>query len=220
VAFYSLRGHRSVDFERRSALYTRLDAQLYDRTRFFAAAALINVVLRQHFAVIPAVHSRASFAFLKEVGTALENANLQYARECGPCIPSRRTVDHALVRAEQRLFQCYVEAYRVHRPRQWEAIRSELNELLNYRRAALLFARWGKGVRCVSLVLREVRRDLGTTLDIATESHRIRIGMKLIELIRGESYECSDIRCRHSLTLFCRSLTFARSMARSCYISL
>jgi hypothetical protein len=36
----------------------------------------------------------------------------------------------------------------------------------------------------------------------------------------ASGYECSDNQCRHSLTLFCRLLTFARMVAGSSYISL
>jgi hypothetical protein len=175
--------HRSIEFERRSALYTRLDVQLCDRTRFFAAAALINAAFAQLFEVFPKGHSLCSFTFLKEVGAALEIANLQYALEIRGRPPCRPTLDHTLVCAEQRLLQFHVKAHQAQHPHHWESIRSELNALLNHRYAGLLFSRWFDGARFFR-ALREVRAHLGTALDFATESHRIRIGLRVIEDIR------------------------------------
>jgi hypothetical protein len=180
-----VRGHRSAEFERRSALYTRLDGQLCSHTRFFAAAALVNTALARRFEVLPALRSPHSLYFLNEVGAALEADNLAYAREI-----SRRTpgsiLDRALVCAEQARLQWYVYAHQAQRPKQWESIRSEINRLLNERDAASYFSRWCKGSGRVTRVLREVRGHLGMELDFATESHRIRIGLGLIEHIRRE----------------------------------
>jgi hypothetical protein len=180
-----------VAFQRRSAIYTRIDAQLSDRTRFFAAAAVINAVLANLFDVISVICLPRSFTFLSEAGLALESANLQYAAECGRGKPSACTLDYALVCAEQRLLQCYLQAYQVRRPLQWGYVRRELNGLLNDRYAASLLSLLCKGSAGFSRVLREVRADLGTALDVAIESHRIRIGLKLIEHIRD------DAECRH-----------------------
>jgi hypothetical protein len=88
-----------------------------------------------------------------------------------------------LVCAEQRLLQFYVQAHQARRPHVWESIRAELNALLNDRYAASLFSA-SFGTARFSGVLREVRAHVGTALDFAAESHRIRIGLRLIEHIR------------------------------------
>ena len=178
-------GHqrRSAEFERRSVLYARFDAQLGDHTRFFAAAALINAVFAKLF-VWPGTRSARSFYFLNEVGAALEIDNLAYARK----IHRRQqdeALDHALVCAEQGRLQGYVSAQQARRPQQWETIRSELNGLLNDRFAASLFSRWCESSRRLSQVLREVRGPSRLQLDFANESHRILIGLKLIENVRA-----------------------------------
>jgi hypothetical protein len=178
-------GPRSTEFERRSALYSRLDLQLCDQTRFFAAAALVNAVFATLFQLWSAIRPPRSFNFLNEVGAALETDNLRYARAITAHTPGD-SLDYALVCAEQARLQCYVRAHQALRPRQWESIRRELNGLLNDRYAIALFSRWGKGGARLYRVLHEVRERLGTTLDFSTESHRIRIGLRLIEHFRQE----------------------------------
>jgi hypothetical protein len=170
-----------MGFERRSALYARLDAQLRDRTRFFGAAALINAVLAELFDVFPLIRALRSFAFMSELGAALEIANLQYAHEINCAALPRCALDHTLVCAEQRRVQSFVQAHQTRGMRQWEAIRSELNGLLNDRYAVSLGSRY-----CLRLsrAAREVRGYFGTKLDFAAEPHRIGIGLKLIEHIR------------------------------------
>jgi hypothetical protein len=180
-----MRAHGTAEFERRSALYARYDAQLREHTRFFGAAAVVNSVLARLFAALPSIRTARCLGFLSEVGAALETDNLMYAREISR-IKSGNALDHALVCAEQARLQGYVCAHQAQRPRQWESTRSELNGLLNDQFAASIFARWCEGNRGFARVLMEVRRHLGTKLDFATESHRIRIGMKLIEYVRRE----------------------------------
>jgi hypothetical protein len=173
----------SAEFARRAALYTRCDARLSDYTRFYAAAATVNAVFAKHFEVMPAVRAPRSFNFLSEVGGALENDNLLYARQIS-LQPPGGTFDYALVRAEQGRLQEYVRAHQKQCPQEWEAIRSELNGLLN-RYAASFLSRWCDGR--LFRVLREVRRRVRMELDFADESHRVRIGLELIEQIRRDA---------------------------------
>jgi len=173
-----------AEFARRSVLYTRCDARLCGRTRFFAAAALVNAVLAQHFGMLPAIRAPRSLGFLSAVGTALEPDNLILARE----ISRRATgciLDQALVQAEQGRLQRYVRVHQRGHPQEWESIRSELNGLLNGRYAFL--SHWCKGASRLSSVLREVRGEVRKELDFADETHRIRIGLGLIEQIRREA---------------------------------
>jgi hypothetical protein len=172
-----------AEFARRAALYTRCDEQLSDHTRFFAAAATINAVLARHFDVLPAIRARRSFTFLSEVGAALELDNLLYARQIS-LRPPAGNFDAALVGAEQGRLQEYVRAHQAERPQKWQAIRSELNALLNGRYAASLLSRWCNASGRLFRVLRKVREQVQKELDFAEESHRIRIGLELIEHIR------------------------------------
>jgi hypothetical protein len=176
----------SAGFARRAALYTRYDERLGAYTRFFGAAAAINAVLARLFTVFPAIRSASSLDFLDEVGATLETDNLTFAREITRRAPGR-ALDRALVCAEQAQLQCYIHAQQVRGPQRWESTRSELNGLLNDQYAASLFCRWCERSGRLSRVLRDVRGCLGMELDFAEESHRICIGLKLIEYIRRES---------------------------------
>jgi hypothetical protein len=180
-----IRGHRATEFDRRSALYTRLDGQLYAHTRFFAAAALVNAVLARRFKMLFAIRSSPGFDFLNDVGAALESDNLAHAGEITRYTPGAHA-DHALVRAEQARLQSHVLARQVQQPRHWESVRRELNGLLNQRHAISLFSRWCAAGAQVSQVLQTVRGHLGKTLDFAIEAHRVCIGLALIEHIRRE----------------------------------
>ena len=172
-----------AEFERRCNLYAHYDAQLCDRTRFFAAAALVNQVLARLCAGVRPINSAPSLSFLNEAGAVLEHANRAFASQLSRR-GSKSTIDHALVCAEQGHLQCYVLAYQAQRPQRWQLIRSELNRLLNKRRAASLFCRWWGSAGILARALSEVRGQLCVQLDFADESHRISIGMKLIEKIR------------------------------------
>jgi hypothetical protein len=186
----------SAEFARRSALYTRCDARLCAHTRFFAAAATVNAALAKHFNILPAVRAPRSFNFLSDVGAALEVDNLVYARQIGNRALSA-TLDYALVRAEQKRLQEYIYAHQRRAPHEWEAIHRELNGLLNDRYATPFLARWCEGADRLFRVLREVRRHVRAKLDFADESHRIHIGLHLIDLIRRESarpWEIASLR--------------------------
>jgi hypothetical protein len=185
------RGAGPGAFERRSTLYACFDAQLRGHTRFFAAAAWVNAALAQLFQVWPTIRSPHSFNFLNEVGEALEVDNRGYARKlaCAAQIAQggNGRLDHALVCAEQARLQGYVHAHQERRPRQWRSIRRELNGLLNERYAASLLSRWCGGSGRLSDVLATVRGPSRLELDFANESHRILIGLKLIEHVRAET---------------------------------
>jgi hypothetical protein len=181
-----VRWHRSAEFERRSALYARLDGELYGHTRFFAAAALVNAVLAKWFELMPMVRFPHSIDFLDKAGAALETDNLAFARQIRRHIPGS-PLDHALVCAEQARLQRFVLAHQARQPQRWESVRGEINELLNERYAAAFFFRWCTDGGRFTRVLREVREHIGMELNFATESHRIRIGVSLIEHIRREA---------------------------------
>jgi hypothetical protein len=183
---------RSAEFRRRSALYGRLDSQLCDHTRFFAAAALVNCAFARLFGTLHRMGAPpCSFAFLNEAGALLERDNVDYARAIGRRTPGK-ALDRALVYAEQRQLQHFVRVYQTQRPRQWEFVRHQLNGLLNDRYVASL-SRWCHASQRLVRVLRQVRGEAGPDLDFALESHRIRIGLALIENIRKDTSGVANI---------------------------
>jgi hypothetical protein len=187
----ALRAGRSAEFKRRSALYGRLDSQLCNHTRFFAAAALVNCAFARLFGTLRRMGAPCSFAFLNEVGAVLEMDNVHYARAILRRTPGK-TLDQALVYAEQRQLQQFVRLYQTQRPRQWEFVRRQLNGLLNDRYVASL-SRWCHASQRLVRVLAKVRGEVGRDLDFALESHRIRIGLALIENIREDSSVVANI---------------------------
>jgi hypothetical protein len=177
---------RLPEFERRAALYASLDGEICDRTRFFAAASLINSVFSRLFLFLSARHAARCLIFLSEAGAALEIANQAFIREINRQDPAT-SLDHVLVCAEQdRLQQC-VQAWQAMHPHEWQVVRLELNRLLNDRCAVAIFSHLGKGNGKVCGVLGEVRRQLGAKIDFAVRNHRVCIGARLIEHIRRDA---------------------------------
>jgi hypothetical protein len=181
-----------LPFNRRSALYLDLDSELRSRTRFFAAAALTNSVLADLYALIPHLLPRHSYHFLNELGALLEAMNVHYAREIKAGTASCRSLDYYLVSSEQRLAQTYVDAHQGLPQGNWERVRRELNALLNKHPLASFVSRWSVRGRHFYSVLKDVRRDIGVALDFADESHRVRIGLALIQHIQYQE------PCRHA----------------------
>lgn len=180
---WRVRDNRSADFERRSACYAFLDGQLREHTRFFAAAALVNDVLARFFRVSSPRKTLHSFRFLTEAGAALERSNLIFAAQIHRSL-RLSGVDRVLVCAEQRQLQRCLRAHHLENPREWAAARGELNRLLNDWYLSSFVCQWCVASNNVGRALRIVRGRIGTDLDFAAESHRVHIGLALIDIVR------------------------------------
>jgi hypothetical protein len=171
-------------FHRRAVLYAQMDRDLFDRTRFFGAAALTNKVLARLFEFQPAIVSTAGGILLGILGDSLEQLNLHLAdtvrqgNEAGP------TLDRHLVLVEQRAAQIRwrnSDGATAER----KAVEGELNDLLNASHVLSLFARFWRESRDFSVVLAALRIRIGGPLDFGNESHRVGIGCALIDHLRG-----------------------------------
>ena len=180
-----MRAPRS-DFARRSARYSALDALWGSHTRFFGAAAVVNAALAQLFNVFPPIRASDSFRFLDEAGAALEAENLNFARDIPRSVPAG-LLDRDLVFAEQTRLQRCVLVRQAQDPRRWGRTREALNALLNERYPSSLISRCNVADNPLPRVLREVRAQLGSDLDFEVPAHRIRIGLQLIEHLRGDA---------------------------------
>jgi hypothetical protein len=178
-----MRGQGSEAFERRSGLYARYDAQLHRCTRFFAAAALVNASLAKLFKM-PVFRPSGCLHFLNEVGASLEIDNRKYLHELVLIMPDRH-LDEALVCREQERLEYFVRLRQAWAPKQWSYIRAELNGLLNGRSTVSLLSRCSPISGRLPRMLREVRERLNCELDFADRSHRVFIGLTLIEQIRS-----------------------------------
>jgi hypothetical protein len=175
---------RSQVFEQRRRIYSQLDAQLYSRTRFFAAAALTNAVLAQLFRFLPRRSLSSVYRLLNEGGAVLEAANVQFAHDLPRRSGSDRELDRFLVCSEQRRLQTFLDARVDNADCHWLSIRGELNRLLNGQHCASPGSRWLAQSREYGGILHNVRTRLGMPLDFAAESHRVHIGCGLIGHIR------------------------------------
>jgi hypothetical protein len=180
--------HGSIQFDRRSALYALLDRELFSRTRFFAAAALTNAVLAQFFRFAPRSRARPIYHVLNNIGSMLEAANVQFARNVRCQLATGERLDHYLVTCEQRLVQGYLDAH--DSPNE---VRGELNGLLNESHVASLFSRWLMGCHHYHCILRKIRREMRAPLDFANEVHRVRIGLALIHQIRCQEHGSGNL---------------------------
>jgi hypothetical protein len=167
-------------FERRAELYRQVDSQLRSRTRFFAAAALINTVLAQLFCYIPDRALGNAYGLLCEAGAALEAANLKWVTVLGDHTRVRSELDQILVRGEQRLLQSFLDtAQSTHR---WSTIpiSEDLNRLMNHRHWALLGAPCLGHSRRFLRILESVRASLGHCFDFTMEAHRVELGLEIV----------------------------------------
>jgi hypothetical protein len=173
----------AAHFHRRAALYTQMDRRLWEKTRFFGAAAMTNKVLARLFEFHPTLISIESGRLLQTLGAGLEQFNLRLAGAIRPGDQSGGVLDRRLVQAEQRLAQvhwrgsCAVSADR-------KVVEGELNDLLNDSHVLCQFARFWKESRDYSRVLAAVRLRMKVRLDFGNESHRVDIGCALIDHLR------------------------------------
>ena len=165
-------------------LYAGLDAKFAHWTRFYAAASLVNGTFARWVRAASAVGMPRCIAFLQEAGSVLESLNLSYARKIG-FSQSGQSLDHALVRAEQRELQHQVRLREVSIPGEWASIRGELNVLLNAPYLPRL-SRWCLDAGTLGWILRHARQQAGRELDFATEAHRVSVGLMLVDHIRHE----------------------------------
>ena len=92
-------------------------------------------------------------------------------------------LDQALICREQRLLQKVLDTRAAGADYRWHSIRSEVNGLLNDRHCISLGYRWLAQSRRYAGILRRVRARLGMPLDFALESHRIHIGVEIVQYI-------------------------------------
>jgi hypothetical protein len=175
---------RHNEFERRRILYAHLDRDLHSKTRFFAAAELVNEVFANLFGWLPAEVFATSFAFLNELGASLESINLRHAGAIRHGRLTGHSLDHSLVRLEQREVQLRWHRWSTRSGDVW-GLQRELNGILNDRHPVALLAPFMPGGRVWSFVIAAVRRGLGVDLDFADESHRVQIGCALIRQLRS-----------------------------------
>lgn len=169
-------------FHFRAALYGRLDAHLWHKTRFFGAACVTNRILGQLGSVTGSLLcSVETQHWLATTGALLERRNLAIASAVASGALTGPSLDGRIVAIEQSVVEEALQSpgAAVIYPR----IKSELNALLNHRcPAAWLHLR--PEVSWYRRVLAGVRTGLDSPLDFSSQAHREAIGMALIAALR------------------------------------
>ena len=138
----------------------------------------------QLFAFLPRASLPNGYRFLNEAGAALEIANLRYAGALRGCELDGPALDRRLVSGEQKVLQTLLYSCG---ELNGQSVCRELNALLNERHIAGLSCRAFAHSRPFSVLLRDLRRELGGALEFADERHRVRIGMGLIHHLRSQT---------------------------------
>lgn len=187
-----------ADFKRRARLYSELDRRLRPETRFYAAAALTNIVLAQL-----CIHRRgcvglscSTLTYLARLGGHLEQVNVGWAVEIARGRYPASTVqemsagipvglDTALVRVEQAIVERHLgELGQADAPHHSRVVR-QIDRILNWAPHWLSFLPGAHGTQAYGQVLRRVAMDVGRSLRFAVRDDRIRIGLALIGYASG-----------------------------------
>jgi hypothetical protein len=178
--------NRQQAFAHRARVYHELDVQLQSRTRFFAAAALINSVLADLFRFIRVQSLQEAYGLLSDAGAVLETANVVWARELAQSARVDPEADQNFVRREQRLLQSFIESTDSANGCSRALVRADLNRLLNGRHWSLIGAPCIGQSRRFVRILTSVRSGLGSHFDFNLESHRIELGLAIVRDVRAQ----------------------------------
>lgn len=176
----------SQEFRRRARHYGDLDARLAARTRFFAAAALTNIVLaelcshRGRWLWI----SRSTVGSLLNLGAMLETLNLQRAARLASEGGSGPRLDASFVEMEQAFVESVLQQWAQDNAPRYRQLIAELDRLLRAVARGLMPVQCSADVRRYMRVLRSVRVTAGRSPSFADCTDRIRIGNALIEEAR------------------------------------
>lgn len=171
--------HRFAD---RVRLYARLDEKLRSKTRFFGAAAVTNTALVELCSLPCPGRWRFAVDYFGLIGTALEAANVKWARSIEGGEGARVDLDSSLVTLEQ------LEVERLLRQPQSQHFQSraleQINWLLQWAHPLARPLTHCPGIRIYRRVLGHMRTQLRRRVDFASLDDRIGIGHALTRSIR------------------------------------
>jgi hypothetical protein len=195
-----------AEFQRRARLYADLDRRLSPETRFYAAAALTNMVLAQL-----CVHRRGCIAvscstllYLARLGECLEHVNVGWAvRIARGRYPSAALeaisggspagLDSALVSLEQAMVDRHLAQLGNTDARSHSHVVRQIDRILNWAPRGLHFLPKVPCAHAYGEVLRRVTREVGRSLRFALREDRIRIGLALVGHASSRS-QCAQVR--------------------------
>lgn len=173
-------------FAYRAALYASWDAQLRDKTRFFAAAAVTNKILAAAVRIrFPRPLSRSAGEILDSLGSSLEKDNLRLAERLNAGRRTGPLLDERMVEMEQGWVDRFLQETALEAPKTMRRVTAELDALLNLITPWSLCIFLNPAVGGYLRVLRQVRRQVGPPIRFCQQAHRVRIGQRLISCIRA-----------------------------------
>jgi hypothetical protein len=167
-------------------MYTEWQWQVYERTSFFGAAAMVTATLAGVDAIgSPLMVQRDTDRLLKDLSRVLESSNRSIYERVLSGQLSGPTLTEDIVRYEQSEVQDYLNGLASANPRAYEAFVGDVNDLLNSggaRASGSLICVRGL-LYCTDRnyernVLAPVRAALGRDIDFANENDRVAIGMQ------------------------------------------
>ena len=173
-------------FRYRVLLYRQWDRQLFQRTRFFAAAAVTNVVLADLFSRAAARIwlAPATQAFLLDAGRVLQALNTQIADELTGCCVPIGELDARLVSIEQSALERVLRTLQATDAAAHTVVTAQLDRLLGTSRCCYLrLLHLHPATYVYERVLMRVRRELNRPIRFALQSDREHIGRTVIALL-------------------------------------
>ena len=173
-------------FRHRVLLYRQWDRELFHRTRFFAAAAVTNVVLADLFSRAAAQIwlAPATQAFLLDAGRVLETLNTEIADELIERPVASDNLDVRLVAIEQSALERVLRTLQATDAPAHAVVTAQLDRLLDTSRWCYLrLFDLHPGTCVYERVLTRVRRELRRPIRFALQSDREHIGRTVIALL-------------------------------------
>lgn len=175
-------------FTSRARLYRRLDHEFGSRTRFCAAASLVNSALAE-FCSLPLqqIAFRDALAFLYTVGAQLQALNQDLATVLPHRLCAANERDAIWVIHEQQAVEYFLQQLRQDQPLRWARVIAQIDTLLLCLRNGLGRCLYGPEVRAVSQAFRSVYGSKSSPLSFGALADRIAIGTGLITEISRQS---------------------------------
>jgi hypothetical protein len=168
------------EFHFRVHLYSEWDRRLAARTRFFGAAALINIALADlcgHRAA-PLLLSLPTREFLSQTGRRLESLNVGLAARIHSSEIRAADLDAFMVITEQEAVERELRSIRDTDGARFDTLVTQLNRVLH------LTGQWFCLGRCSYAGTLASISELRRPVDFASKEDRIHIGRRLISHLR------------------------------------
>jgi hypothetical protein len=175
-----------MTFTARVELYREWDRAFHSRTRFFAAAALVNAALAELWprCALTRLAYGSGLNFLAELGAHLQTFNAVLLRRVHEGPWKAPDLDTALVSLEQLAVERKLARLEQVDPRLHGRVTRQLDRFLYCLTRQIGMSGYGPCTVLLSRGLREIQLDSPRTLRFASLSDRVAVGTTLIRVMR------------------------------------